>query len=32
MSPVGHEAALALDLPPEAERLVRKALAGDGAG
>ena len=32
MSPVGHEAALALALPPEAGRLVARALAGDGAG
>jgi hypothetical protein len=32
MSPVGHKAALTLDLPPEAGRLMRKALAGDGAG
>lgn len=28
MSPVGHEAALALDLPPEAGRLVTQALMG----
>ena len=28
MSPRGHEAALALELPPEATALVQRALAG----
>ncbi|MDJ0949197.1 MAG: DUF4202 domain-containing protein [Alphaproteobacteria bacterium] len=32
MSPVGHEAALALDLPPDARRLVEAALAPDAPG
>ncbi len=31
MSPAGHEAALALDLPPEAQKLVAAALTGDDA-